>query len=273
MINYISARALFIFFAAIFITNVAKCQFWVGPKIGGQITTHKYADDQYEDLYTVEKDFNMHFGLAFEYTTEGHFAAHVDLIYQKVTNTLKNNPDAVNVDNVPIINGVSLEANYHYISTPILLKAVFGVSPFTYYVNFGPTVSYWLKGNGKYFEDELEEFLIESPVSYDVVFGSSIDESATAFTSRNVQRPTRLQWGFTAGGGVQFDVNSNQRIQVDLRYTFGHSNMGFNVEENNPFFQQNVEFSNRMVVFSVAYLFGYDPSAKRKGASNSRLGK
>ena len=264
--NKIFSNKVFItLFICFSIVNIANAQFWFGPKFGGQMVTHKYADKDYEKTVDVSSDFNFHAGLAFEYTTETNFAAHVDFLYQKVTNTIKNLPDT---------SDLFVSTNYHFFTAPIMLKRVFGNGPVTFYVNFGPRISFWFKGDGKYYEDELQEFLITEPVSFNVVFNTDeIDASATPFSKRNVPRPTRLQYAFDIGGGVQLDLASGQRLVLDFAYSFGHSNMGFNVDDGFIFYQSNLEFSNNMLRFSVAYMFGYDPTYKRKGASSSGLGK
>ena len=265
MSKIFSIKSIFTLVICFTLSNIAYAQFWFGPKIGGQMVTHSYADKNYKNIVDVSTDFNYHFGFAAEYTTETNFAAHIDFLYQKVTNTVKNLPDTTDL---------LLEANYHFLTVPIMLKRLFGNGPVSYYVNFGPRISLWLKGDGKYYEDELQEFQINSPVDYKVIFSYNDDLSAAPFSKRKVQRPTRIQYAFDFGGGVQMDLNSGQKLVIDLAYSIGHSNMGFNVEDNTfPFFQQDVEFANNMMRFSIAYMFGYDPTYKRKGASNSSINK
>jgi len=71
-----------------------------------------------------------------------------------------------------------------------------------------------------------------------------------------------------------FGINQTQRIMLDLRYSFGHSNMAFNrgSDLGQLFaYDENLEYTHQMMMVSVAYLFGYDIQAKKKGKSTSRV--
>ena len=69
-----------------------------------------------------------------------------------------------------------------------------------------------------------------------------------------VEQANRLQFGLTAGAGAFFDLSSGARLMVDFRYTFGHSNLGFDT------FADSFDFPEDDYVESFEYTMNYNLS-------------
>jgi len=120
---------------ACLLSNGAMAQFWFGPKIGIQNTSHSYQDENYEEDFIVATDLNYNVGFALEYSTNGMFEIHTELVYMKVNNRVDTDP----IFSVPAYS----ESSYNFLSAPLLMRAVFGTAPFNFYLNFVPRLTYW----------------------------------------------------------------------------------------------------------------------------------
>lgn len=265
------------FITILVVSNVAFSQYWFGPKIGVSYIDHVYQDRTYErDSFDVEPNVNMQFGFALSYSATDRYSVYGEIVYERISKSLKDKPT----------NGETVSATMtnHFISVPVMLRVTLGKVPFHYFVNGGPSLRYWVGGKGTHDLASFEEFLIDENgdplvVDYKVRFNSknaSPDDFSTAFVSE----PNRLQFGLTLGGGVYFDLASGGRLMVDFRYTWVHSNMGTNTNNDvnlirgSPgdldFYRENLEYYNNIATVGVAYLFGYNSDLKRKGKSTSK---
>jgi hypothetical protein len=248
----------------------AFSQFWFGPKIGGQLTTHKYQEPLRLDTFNVESDFNFHTGIVFEYQTPGMFAVHTELTYMQVKTKSTS----------PFDSAMSASATHHFLTVPMLARAVFGRGPLKFFVNGGPRLSYWMSGKGDVYTSDFEENA-SPPMNYKVGFGEASDFEGSSDNYQVMSKPNRIQYSLDFGGGVIFDISEEQRILLDIRYSFGHSIMGFN--SGNSFnninngrlseggYTEDMEYQNSMFMFSVAYLMGYSPTKQRRGQSTSTI--
>lgn len=236
----------------------AHAQFWFGPKIGGHRVDHIYQDPEYKaDTVRVVPDYNFQGGFIFHYTGDDRFSFRTEIVYERISRRVTNR-DAIPIDS---------RMTNNFLSIPLQLRMSFNRGPVHYYVNGGPKISYWMSGNG--FID-LDEFLDDSvdPIDYNIVFRESkkTRENQLAFPGAN-----RLQYALTAGAGAYLDLAAGGRLEIDFRYSFGHSNMGFN---NNPDlrfseYYDNLRFRNNMLSIAIAYMLEYNAQLKRKGASTN----
>jgi len=241
-------------------------QFWVGPKFGGQLATHNYQSKTRLDSFDIKSDFNFHAGIAIDYQTEGRFGVHTEITY------LRMGTQVVNKDMTAagaLLDIVDSRATHHFLTAPMLARVVFGTGQLKFFVNAGPRLSYWLGSSGNIEADELIE-AGEMDIDYKVVYGS-FNEFIGESNIQIIESPNRLQYALDIGGGIMFDISEEQRIMLDLRYSFGHSNMAFN--EGNSLadlaeYQEDMEYRSNMFMFSVAYLIGYSPSMQKKGKSS-----
>ncbi len=251
--------------ALVALAGSAQAQFWFGPKVGGQFTRQSYQDKDFRKQYDVPEDLNWHAGFALHYTTEQRFAVHTELVYQKVSNRVKNKVDTAVLDHT---------SKYTLLSTSMHGRFAFveGGS-FSVYGIAGPRISYWLNGSGKYVSQEASDNFGIPGGSYVVKFGGE-PESGSGNGELVVPRPNRYQYGLDIGVGALLDLASGQRLAVEVQYRIGHSNMGFNddlVLVTGINYKPDIQFANDMLAFSVAYLFGYNPTDRRKGSSTNKL--
>ena len=262
------------FIAVLVISNVAFSQYWFGPKVGVSYIDHVYQENTYErDSFSVDPNINMQFGVALSYSATDRYSVYGEIVYERIGKSLTDK----------FTNGETVSATMtnHFISVPVMLRVTLGRVPFHYFINGGPRISYWVGGKGTHDLASFEEFLIDDDgnplvVDYKVRFNSknaSPDDFSTAFVSE----PNRIQFGLALGGGMYFDLASGGRLMVDFRYTWVHSNMGSNTNNDinlirgTPgdldFYRENLEYYHNIATVGVAYLFGYNSDLKRKGKS------
>lgn len=272
----------------------ANSQYWIGPKIGFSNITYNYQRTTYRDSFDIPSDWNFQAGLALSYTATDRYAVYGELLYQRISKSVTNNPiyDVQIFDNEGNETSrsiVSSQMTNHFIAIPVMLRITLGRVPFHYYVNGGPRLAYWLGGNGDLYLEEFQEFAetitddegnvigTEIPiVDYRVTFNRSKVEDADDPTSLAlVSRPNRIQFGLTAGAGMFLDLRSGGRLQFDLRYTWVHSNMGTNNGASDLNFdaaeyRENFEHFHGIATIGVAYMFAYNSQLRRKGKSTSK---
>lgn len=271
-------KKLFFLLITVALGHSSSAQYWFGPKIGLNYIDHIYQESSYErDSFNVPNNFNWQAGVAFSYTATGMYSVYGELLYERVGKDV--------TDKLTDGAFVSSEVTNHFISVPVMLRVTLGTLPFHYYVNGGPRLSYWLGGKGNILIPDSDEFLEEEfldadgnplPLEYRVTFRSS-KAQATDFSNKKafVSTPNRLQFGLTAGGGIYLDVFGENRLQIDFRYTWVHSNMALNSDDDDTFFngesyRENFEYYNHIATLGVAYMFGYNSNLRRKGKSTNK---
>ena len=146
----------------------------------------------------------------------------------------------------------------------------FGRAPYLFYINGGTKLSYWLYQNGTLENEFLQEG--EPPIlNYTLAFKD--DGNNTDFSVLALERPNRLQYALQLGAGAYFDLAVDSRIMLDIRYSFGHSNMGFNGSPDFDFetYIEDFEYRHNALSVSVGYMFEYNAQFKRKGKSTNKL--
>lgn len=271
---------IFPLFAFLGLVLTVDAQYWIGPKVGYHYTVHDYQDEEYEDMYSISKDRNYEVGMVLTYTASDRYSVHTELYYERVGNRVQNKGENFYVDS---------KSTNAYLSTPLLLRVSMGHSPVHWYVNGGPKISLWLGGKGELANGDFDEFeedklnkdgYYEYKVAFDRSKAEGLDNGVYYVNEAN-----RFQYSLTVGGGFYLDLANGARLMFDARYNWGHSNMGFNVDPQQPGrgtilvgnstniptsgYQENYEFSNNTMSFSVAYMFEYNTQLKRKGSSTS----
>ena len=243
----------------LFATNLHG-QYWFGPKVGIQRTDHIYQIDNYKtDSFFVDPNYNFQVGVVLTYAASDRYAVHTEINFERFGKKLRNRENVI---------FATSKLNSGFLTAPLALRFNFGKAPYIFYLNGGTKLSYWLYGNGTLENSFLEE--AENPVKeYKLAFGGE----ATADQKRLVlERPNRLQYSLIAGGGVYFDLRNSARIMLDFRYSFGHSNMGFNGSENFDFedYVEDFEYRHNVLSISLGYMFEYNASLQRKGKSSNK---
>ncbi|NQZ76419.1 MAG: outer membrane beta-barrel protein, partial [Ekhidna sp.] len=181
----------------IFLTALTvNAQYWIGPRVGVSHIDHVYQEETYErDSFDVSTNVNWQAGVALSYSATDKYAVHGELVYERIGKTLR--------DRDPEFDLVSAEMVNHFLSAPIMLRINFNTNRFTYFVNGGPRLSYWLGGRGSHDLEFFEEFPPVRdedgnalPVEYKITFNSD-KSSPSDFGTAYVSKPNRLQFGLT----------------------------------------------------------------------------
>jgi len=248
-------------------------QYWFGPKVGFSYIDHIFQESAYEnDSLNIPKNWNFQAGAAVSYSATDRYAVYGELLYERIGKKIKD----------PATGGknISAEMTNHFLSAPIMLRITLGRIPFHYYINGGPRISFWLGGKGKVLLEEFDEFppvgIDENgdalPAEYNVSFKESKALETDNLSFAYIDNPNRLQFGLTVGGGLFFDIQGGSRLQVDLRYTWVHSNMGTNSSRDSLIFddyRENFEYYHGIATLGVAYMFDYNSRLRRKGKSTA----
>lgn len=256
------------------ITYSSQAQFWFGPKFGTQIIIPRYQVAAHADSFNVTSKVNWHAGIAMDYSTEGAFEVHTEIVYVKVNNRVT--PKDIFPDQS--LNNKTIN---HFITAPMMARVVFMKnSRFKVFVEAGPRLSWWLGGKGTIYSDETEESasVPGTPVNYEYLFLKEDLEDINVGDYENkliVTKPNRLQYALDFGVGWLFDITPTQRVIVDSKISFAHSNMAFN--DGTQFsdineYREDTQYRSHMFMVSVAYMFGYNPALTVKGKSTSNVG-
>ncbi|WP_170147864.1 porin family protein [Marinoscillum furvescens] len=239
----------------------ASAQYWFGPKGGANYNIFKYQDDDYLDSFRVDPTYSFEVGAVMIYQATERFSVQGELFYERARKEL-------NGDRNSTVNVRSSTAN-SFISAPVLFRISFGREPVHYYLSGGPKVRYWLGGSGHVNLDDFDEFGLEQPRWSKLVFDQS--KSKMSDNIYAVPDANRLQFALVLGGGAYLDLRFGGRLLMDLKYTFGHSNMGF---DDNPDFEfggtgykELFSYRNHTISATLAYLFEYDVKLQSKGMS------
>lgn len=253
--------------------SMLYAQYWFGPKIGLNYVNPLYQDDSFEDTYDVDNDFDFNVGLAFNYTATDMYSVYGEIVYERMNRDLRQNaPDGSLLVRSDVTN--------QFITVPVMLRVSLGRLPFHYYVNGGPKVSYWLASKGR---TELSSFSERPPdpdtgatdlgFDYRLTFNPGKDNADDILL---LSQPNRLQFGLVIGAGAFFDLISGARLMVDFRYTFGHSNFGFDDDDDVWFdfrdtdnYLETFEYTLNTASISIGYLFEYNAQLKRRGRSTN----
>lgn len=239
--------------------SLSYAQYWFGPRVGMHRVDHIYQESTYAtDSFSVKPDYNYQFGIIFDYTASDRYSVHTEINYERIETDLENK----------IGTAVRSAMNNSFISVPLMLRVSFGRQPSHWYVNGGPKLSYWLGGSGDIYEASFDEFP-NSPDKYKIVFAQS---KSNASTKKAVVDGNRVQYALALGAGSYLDLAIGGRLNFDLRYSFGHSNMGFN--RNQDFvvgnYTENFKYRNFMLSASVGYILEYNAQLQRKGGSTNK---
>lgn len=227
---------------------------FLGPKLGFSLDKATFNFSEDEDRFDQKVQVGYQIGGAFSMPLKNIFGFHTELYFTK-----KGKKTII------VENGLENQSNYYFIEAPILLRMNFegGSGPagtYKFHVDFGPTISYWLGGNGTV---GLEGFK-----KYKIVFKA--DTSVTQTDELVITDANRIQWGLNLGFGIEYPVKKKQTVFVDARFVFGNSNL---VEAGGTSnfdlfgYEDDLNVRMRQFVISVSYMFSYDWRLGLKGKS------
>lgn len=257
-------QRVIVFIGCLFFVSIGvQAQYWFGPKIGGNLSDFIYQDSEYvSDSFDIDQSSNFEIGGIFIYQATDMFSVQGELFYERLTRTLENKPT--------LNQNVFSEMNYNFISVPMLFRVSFGNEPVHVFLDGGIKLKFWLGGNGT-IESGDGEFGDGEDIVEKIVFRQS--KSETLKGTYAVSDANIMQFGLSVGGGMYLDLRTNGRLLLDLKYTFGHSNMGFNgnqdFDNDITGYTEKFTFRANTLSLSLAYLFQYDVKLHSKGMSTS----
>ena len=217
-----------------------------GFKFGAQLSRPHYDDATFYDEYTAKYGLGFNVGGVVNWKASDNFALHTELLYSRI------NKHLVGTD------GYSLNRDqFNYLTLPVLLRGSMPVGHAKVYLNAGPSVSYWLGGKGFVRHVELDEFGFET--SHRIAFGEKERNETYTDEVVRITNANRIQLGLDMGTGVMIPLQ-DQYLMVDLRYSWGHTNMAQEDAQYLGFFGYNddLSFANHSFSVSCAYLFEFD---------------
>jgi hypothetical protein len=260
-------RILFFLVCFYLLSGVLQAQYWFGPKAGMSYSHFIYQNQDYQkDSIQVTPTYNFEVGGVVVYQATDMFSVQGEIYYERINRTLRSDPTQV--------TEVYSKMTHHFISVPMLFRVSFGREPIHYYLDGGIKLKYWVGGNGEIVSGE-EEFGDGPDEIKKIVFKQS--KSNTVDGVYAVPDANIMQFGLSVGGGIYLDLVTNGRLLLDAKYTFGHSNMGFN---GNQDFSNDVTgyverftFRANTLSLSLAYLFQFDQKLQKKGSSTSDVSR
>jgi hypothetical protein len=156
-------------------------------------------------------------------------------------------------------------ATYQYIDLSMALRKSFDVRikknlSTRCFVNVGPDINYWLNGQGKVKTDVLGS-------KYDVVFNREPDGNFHHDYMNNVNR---WFFGMDFGVGTDANITKTQRLLFELRFTYGHTNIGKKLGSSSVDilgFQDNTKANFKTLSFTTCYFFDFDLHKSKFGKS------
>ncbi|MFY0690262.1 MAG: PorT family protein [Cyclobacteriaceae bacterium] len=250
----------------------ANAQYWFGLKGGGHFVDFDYQSRDYADSFAISPNVGYQIGAMGTYTASKRYSVHLELNYEFVRKTVKGvDTEFIKTADLCKDGGNCSKSKYHYLSLPVMLEVNFGKEPFMFYVNGGPKINVWLGSQGTVSLTEFDEFLAGEPQDYKMVYLQSRAVGSDLHLA--MTEPNILQFGVAIGAGAHFDIYDVGRVMLDVRYNFGHSNLGFNGSpdfSNWESYYENFEYRHHILSISLGYAIPFNAQLQRKGKSTNR---
>jgi len=137
------------------------------------------------------------------------------------------------------------------------------------FLSFGPSVSYIAGAGGRITtpngaETEFRmKFSNENPIQWDNTVGGDL------FTYY-INKPSRVLFGMDLGLGTDINLTTNQTIYAEIRFNWGHTNLGTK-ETTNRYNLLNFEDTNQVSLKTISltgiYTFTYETRRSNQGKS------
>ena len=238
----------------------------IGMKAGPQMSWFAGDDPKYKAVATVRPTMGLHAGLVLAFKVKDRYFLNTEYLYSQKGKSVEGKID-------PNLND---RVRYHHLDVPVLFSMHFkGNLPkgqqFKWYLNAGPTVSYWLGGNGVIKSGDLVENGI-AELKYKIAFGTRPDHNNADILYINDVK--RLQFSMSIGGGLLIEPVDKQKIMIDLRYDIGHTRIG--TPQSSQFlvpadYQDSLKGRNKGIRLSLIYLLEFTSDHKERNKGKSTL--
>jgi len=158
------------------------------------------------------------------------------------------------------------EATYHFTDFTLLLKKSFSFNlseqvVADWYFTIGPNISYWLSGDGTVGSADNDGR------AYTVVF----NKEYTGLIDNNMYLNDVNRWlfGINLGIGMRAPLGSNRNLNVELRFTSGHTFFGDrnSASYNWVAFEDNLRANEKILSLTGAYTINVNLRDRKKGRS------
>lgn len=239
----------------------------IGPTGGMSMNLVKMDDSRFLDSVTFEPTFGFRVGGVASFKVRNRYFLHSEIVYSLKRKSLKGKIDPDLDDKI----------NYHYLEVPVLFSMHFKGKlgkerNFKWYLGIGPNTAFLLAGNGRVKSGELLENNIDQ-LKYNVVFNTRTNRDHN--DEVHYTKTNRVQFGISLGGGIMIEPSPQQKVMIDLRYTFDQtifakSNADYLIPHD---YNDNLRFRNRTISVSLMYLFEYNlkKQERNKGKSNVKM--
>lgn len=171
-------------------------------------------------------------------------------------------------------SGWITDFDYNFLTTSMALRKTIGINlredlKGEVYFGIGPSVSRFMgPGKGKITTPNggVSEFKIEYNNYDSVAWGD--------FSRYFVNAPNRSLFGMDFILGGDAPINMKQKLYGEVRFTWGHTNLGSNQTEtrlNILNFEDTMFVNLKTISFSLIYTYGFETRSNKKGKST--LGK
>ena len=135
---------------------------WVGPKIGLQASQVFYQSQTFSEQYLHDLQPGFNAGVNISVLLTETFRLHSEIYYSRKGKILRKNNTMQWVDGKVV---------YHHLDIPALFRMDYHKSPvISYFINFGPFVSFFLGGNAKVSSDIFTEYSVPQGQKYKFIF-------------------------------------------------------------------------------------------------------
>ena len=245
------ASLVFIGFFLVLAMPVSGQSIWLGPKAGIQGSRFFFADTDAQELYREGYGIGWQAGMVANFEIGWGWELATDYAYSRKSHS------HTAVFDVDLIQ--SYRSTHGFIDASALLRYKFGDLPRHYYINIGPVISYWTDGNGRIRTGYTDRVRFDNGLQYHLVWD---EEALDNYDEMWVGDANRLQVGIEAGIGMQFDIFYGSRVQLDLRYQLGHTNLAQEADTgifglNGLSFADNLKGVHHVLGFSAAFLTSF----------------
>lgn len=238
----------------------------VGVKAGPQLSWVAGDDPKYKSVATVRPIAGFHAGLVLAFKVKDRYFLNTEYIYSQKGKNVEGKVD-------PNLND---RVVYHHIDMPVLFSMHFkgnlGKSrQFKWYLNAGPTTSYWLGGKGVIESGDLIENGL-SELKYKIAFGTRPDHNNPDILY--IRDAKRFQFSMSIGGGLLLEPADKQKVMIDFRYDIGHTRIG--TPESSQFmvpadYHDSLKGRNKGIRLSLVYLFEFSSDSKDRNKGKSTI--
>lgn len=247
---------LSLLYSLVSIKPASAQQFSLGVKAGPLALRSVYGDKEYGKTIDDQWKFGYYTAGIIGFPLKKNYSCIIEGGFsQKGRNSLFNNGTSRNY------------ATYHFIDATLLLRRSFKFYlgkdvPADWFINIGPHISYWLGGKGTIGSSS------NAGKSYKIVFTDSA--KLGNYHTMYMVGANRWLFGADIGVGMEAPITKTQRIMFELRFTWGHTYYGGKTTANYDwvsFTDQNMQANEKVVSFTLAYMFDVDLKLNKTGRS------